>query len=51
MSEGYAMVWLPTTKGYPMDEFAAFIDHEAGFECDPYDVEAYYAEQILAYWD
>lgn len=34
-----------------MDEFDAFIDHEAGFDCDPYDVEAYYAEQVLAYWD
>ena len=35
----------------PQFDFEVFIDHEAGFECDPYDVEAYYAEQMLAYWD
>jgi hypothetical protein len=51
MSEGCDSFVLPTKKGHPMDEFAAFIDHEAGFDCDPYDVEAYYAEQVLAYWD
>ena len=33
------------------EEFDFFIDHEAGFECDPYDVEAYHAEAVLAYWD
>ena len=52
MSEGYASLFSPTTKGHPMDEeFDFFIDHEAGFECDPYDVEAYHAEATLAYWD
>ena len=34
-----------------MDEFDFFIDHEAGFDCDPYDVEAYHAEALLAYHD
>ena len=34
-----------------MDEFDFFIDHEAGFDVDPYDVESYYAEATLAYWD
>jgi len=34
-----------------MDEFDFFIDHEAGFDCDPYDVESYYAEAMLAYYD
>ena len=33
------------------EEFAALIDHEAGFDCDPYDVESYYAEAMLAYYD
>ena len=33
------------------EEFAALVDHEAGFDCDPYDVESYYAEAMLAYWD
>ena len=32
-------------------EFEAMIDHEAGFDCDPYDVESYHAEAMLAYWD
>ncbi len=39
------------TKGNAMDEFDFFIDHEAGFDCDPYDVESYYAEAMLAYYD
>ncbi len=35
-----------------MDEdFDFFIDHEAGFDCDPYDVESYHAEAVLAYSD
>lgn len=33
------------------EEFAALVDHEAGFDVDPYDVESYYAEAMLAYWD
>jgi hypothetical protein len=33
------------------EEFGSFVDHEAGFDCDPYDVEAYHAEAMLAYWD
>ena len=33
------------------EEFAALVDHEAGFDCDPYDVESYYAEAMLAYHD
>ena len=33
------------------EEFAALVDHEAGFDCDPYDVESYHAEAMLAYWD
>ena len=33
------------------EEFSARVDHEAGFECDPYDVESYYAEAMLAYYD
>ena len=33
------------------EEFAALVDHEAGFDCDPYDVESYYAEAMLAYYD
>jgi len=33
------------------EEFEALVDHEAGFDCDPYDVEAYHAEAMLAYWD
>ena len=32
-------------------EFEAMIDHEAGFDCDPYDVESYHAEAMLAYYD
>jgi hypothetical protein len=32
-------------------EFEALVDHEAGFDCDPYDVEAYHAEAMLAYYD
>ena len=32
------------------EDFESFVDHEAGFDCDPYDVEAYYAEATLAYW-
>jgi len=39
------------TEGNTMDEFEAMIDHEAGFDCDPYDVESYHAEAMLAYWD
>lgn len=31
-------------------EFEAFVDHEAIYDCDPYDVEAYHAEAMLAYW-
>ena len=34
-----------------MDEFEFFVDHEAGFDCDPYGVESYYAEAMLAYYD
>ena len=45
------MVVSTTTKGSKMDEFESFIDHEAGFDCDPYDVESYYAEAMLAYYD
>ena len=33
------------------EEFEALIDHEAGFDCDPYDVESYYGEAMLAYYD
>jgi len=33
------------------EEFEFFVDHEAGFDCDPYDVESYYAEAMLAYYD
>ena len=33
------------------EEFEALVDHEAGFDCDPYDVESYHAEAMLAYWD
>ena len=33
------------------EEFEALVDHEAGFDCDPYDVESYHAEAILAYHD
>ena len=33
------------------EEFSALVDHEAGFDCDPYDVESYHAEAMLAYWD
>ena len=33
------------------EEFAALVDHEAGFDVDPYDVESYYAEAMLAYYD
>ena len=51
MSDLCAKFGSPTTKGHPMDEFDFFIDHEAGFDCDPYDVESYHAEATLAYWD
>ena len=33
------------------EEFEALVDHEAGFDCDPYDVESYHAEAMLAYYD
>ncbi len=33
------------------EEFDFFVDHEAVYDCDPYDVEAYHAEAMLAYWD
>ena len=33
------------------EEFDFMVDHEAGFDCDPYDVESYHAEATLAYWD
>ena len=33
------------------EEFAALVDHEAGFDVDPYGVESYYAEAMLAYYD
>ena len=32
-----------------MSEFDAFLDHQAGFECDPYDVCEWHAEQSAAY--
>lgn len=33
------------------EEFSALVDHEAGFDVDPYGVESYYAEAMLAYYD
>ena len=33
------------------EEFEALVDHEAGFDCDPYDAESYHAEAMLAYYD
>ena len=33
------------------EEFDFFVDHEAVYDCDPYDVEAYHAEAMLAYYD
>ncbi len=51
MSDPRAIVVSTTTKEGKMDEFDFFIDHEAGFDCDPYDVESYYAEAMLAYYD
>ena len=33
------------------EEFNFAVDHEAVYDCDPYDVEAYHAEAMLAYWD
>ena len=33
------------------EEFEALVDHEAGFDCDPYDVESYHGEAMLAYYD
>jgi len=51
MSDPYSIMDQMPTKGNAMDEFEAMIDHEAGFDCDPYDVESYHAEAMLAYWD
>ena len=33
------------------EEFDFAVDHEAVYDCDPYDVEAYHAEAMLAYYD
>ena len=33
------------------EEFSFAVDHEAVYDCDPYDVEAYHAEAMLAYCD
>ena len=33
------------------EEFSFAVDHEAVYDCDPYDVEAYHAEAMLAYYD
>jgi hypothetical protein len=33
------------------EEFDFMVDHEAVYDCDPYDVEAYHAEAMLAYHD
>ncbi len=33
------------------EAFDFFVDHEAVYDCDPYDVEAYHAEAMLAYYD
>jgi len=51
MSYPCCIIEPTTTKGTKMDEFDFFIDHEAGFDCDPYDVESYHAEAMLAYYD
>ena len=33
------------------EEFDFMVDHEAVYDCDPYDVESYHAEAMLAYYD
>ena len=33
------------------EQFDFFVDHEAVYDCDPYDVESYHAEAMLAYYD
>ena len=33
------------------EEFDFMVDHEAVYDSDPYDVEAYHAEAMLAYYD
>ena len=33
------------------EEFSFAVDHEAVYDCDPYDVESYHAEAMLAYYD
>jgi len=51
MSGPYDIFRLRKQRKEKMDEFEFFVDHEAGFDCDPYDVESYYAEAMLAYYD
>ncbi len=34
-----------------VEEFTFLVDHEAVYDCDPYDEESYYAEAMLAYYD
>ena len=51
MSDPPVIIGLRNNERTKMDEFSFFIDHQAGFDCDPYDVESYYAEAMLAYHD